>query len=456
MPGVLPVLNRKALEYALRVAIAVNCEIVSPMLFERKNYYYPDLPKNYQISQKRAPLGRGGALEIVVPSGTPASGPGADGPIKRIGLEDVHLEEDTGKLLHAEEGDDSYIDYNRSGMPLLELVSAPDMRTLAEVQAYMNAVRDLLLYLGVSECRMELGQLRFEANISLRPIGQEELGPRVELKNLNSFRSVLRGLEYEMRRQEKHLNAGHKILRETRLWDEERGVTEPMRSKEEAQDYRYFPEPDLVPISISAELLETTRASLPELPAARRRRFVSQYALPEYDAQVLTSDKAIADFFESTVAAGADAKTASNWIMGEVLRLLKPARADGSCRPGESGGSADQLALSPGQMAQLLRLLDSGKVSGPAAKQVFEEMFRTGRPPEDIIRQKGLEQISDESELANLVERTIAENPAAVQDFKAGKEQSLKFLMGQVMRQTRGRANPQVVQQMFVERLKKL
>jgi aspartyl-tRNA(Asn)/glutamyl-tRNA(Gln) amidotransferase subunit B len=445
MPGVLPVLNRKALEYALRVAIAVNCEMVSPMLFERKNYYYPDLPKNYQISQKRAPLGRGGALEIVVPSGTPGSGTGADGPIKRIGMEDVHLEEDTGKLLHAEEGDDSYIDYNRSGIPLLELVSAPDMRTLAEVQAYMNAVRDLLLYLGVSECRMELGQLRFEANISLRPVGQEELGLRVELKNLNSFRSVLRGLEYEMRRQEKLLNGGHKILRETRLWDEERGVTEPMRSKEEAQDYRYFPEPDLVPISISAELLETTRASLPEMPTARRRRFVSQYALPEYDAQVLTSDKALADFFESTVAAGAGAKTASNWIMGELLRLFK-----------ESGGSADRLALSPGQMAQLLRLLDSGKVSGPAAKQVFEEMFRSGRPPEDIIRQKGLEQISDESELANLVERTIAENPAAVDDFKAGKEQSLKFLMGRVMRQTRGRANPQVVQQMLVERLKKL
>jgi aspartyl-tRNA(Asn)/glutamyl-tRNA(Gln) amidotransferase subunit B len=456
MPGVLPVLNRRALEYALRVAIAVNCEIVSPMLFERKNYYYPDLPKNYQISQKRAPLGRGGWLEIVVPSGTPASGPGADGPIKRIGLEDVHLEEDTGKLLHAEEGDDSYIDYNRSGMPLLELVSAPDMRTLAEVQAYMNAVRDLLLYLGVSECRMELGQLRFEANISLRPAGREELGPRVELKNLNSFRSVLRGLEYEMRRQENLLNAGERILRETRLWDEERGVTEPMRSKEEAQDYRYFPEPDLVPISISAELLESTRASLPELPGARRRRFVSQYALPEYDAEVLTSDKALADFFESTAAAGADAKTASNWMMGEFLRLLKPARADGSCRPGETGRSAEEVSTSPSQVAQLLKLVDGGKVSSPAAKQVFEEMFRTGRPPEEIIREKALEQISDEAQLASLVDQAIAQNPGAAEDFKAGKEQSLKFLMGQVMRHTRGRANPQVVQQMLLDRLKKL
>jgi len=432
MPGVLPVINRQAVEFALRVALALNCEISSPFIFERKNYYYPDLPKNYQISQKRSPVGHDGVIEIHV-----------DGAARRAGITDVHLEEDAGKLLHPEgEAGASLVDLNRAGMPLLEIVGGPDLRSLDEVSAYMNAVRNLLLYLGVSDCRMEEGHLRFEANISLRPVGSEEFGARVEMKNLNSFRSVLRCLEYEIKRQEALLRAGQPVARETRLWDEERGVTETMRSKEEAQDYRYFPEPDLPPVTIDAAWLERVRASLPELPDARRRRFVEKLCLPEYDAAVLTGDKALADFLEATVALGRDPKEVGNWLMGEFLRLLHA-----------TGIELAAAKVTPPMLSDLILLIEGGAVNRNAAKSVFEEMFNTGKPAKEIVEARGLTQISDEGEIAGIVDQVIAENPQVVADFKGGKEKSFGFLVGQVMRRSQGRANPQLVNRLLRERL---
>ena len=431
LPGVLPVLNRRAIEYCLRVALALKCEVVNPILFERKNYYYPDLPKNYQISQKRAPLGRNGSLDILV-----------DGQTRAVRIDDVHLEEDTGKLLHLEGSDESLVDYNRSGVPLLELVSAPDLYSLGEVEAYMNSVRSVLLYLGVSECRMEHGQLRFEANISLRPAGSKELGPRVEIKNLNSFRSVVRALEYELKRQTSLLRRGQQPARETLLWDEERGVTEAMRSKEEAQDYRYFPEPDLVPVVIDDDWQERVVADLPELPNARRLRFVSQYGLPDYDAAILTADKGLGDMFEEAVSLGAEAKAASNWLMGEGLRLAK------SLGKGlhESGVTAQGLV-------ELIGLVQQGTLSPPLAKQVFEEMFTTGSSAKQIVEQGRLSQVSDEEELLPVIESVIAENADAVANLRAGKKQSFTFLVGQVMRATKGKANPHEVNRLLKERL---
>jgi len=433
LPGVLPVLNEKAVDYALRVALALECEILSPCIFERKNYYYPDLPKNYQISQKRRPLGRSGRLEIAV-----------NGASKWIGIDDVHLEEDTGKLLHPEGAGDDYslVDYNRSGMPLLEIVGAPDLRSPDEVSAYMTGIRELLLYLGVSECRMEEGQLRFEANISLRPAGAQEYGTRVELKNLNSFRSVLRCLEYEIERQEQVLRGGGRVEQETRLWDEAAGVSEAMRSKEEAQDYRYFPEPDLVPLVIDAEWLERVRAELPELPRARRRRFVEQLGLSGYDAGILSAEPELADYFEAVLAAGVEAKTAANWVSGEFLRHVN-----------ERGIGVGAASVTPERLAELVHLVERGAVTANAAKEVLAEMFESGRAAQKIIEERGLAQMQDEGELEAIVERAIAENPDGVADFQAGRKQALGFLVGQVMKATRGRANPQAVNELLRKHL---
>jgi len=432
MPGVLPVLNKGALEHCLKVALALNCKVVNPILFERKNYYYPDLPKNYQISQKRAPLGRNGSLDILV-----------NGRTRPVRIDDVHLEEDTGKLLHLAGSDESLVDYNRCGVPLLELVSAPDLFSLDDVEAYMNAVRSVLLYLGVSECRMEHGQLRFEANISLRPAGSSELGPRVEIKNLNSFRSVLRALEYEFERQTALLRRGQRAARETLLWDEARGVTEAMRSKEEAQDYRYFSEPDLVPVIIDQPWLDQVRAGLPELPNARRLRFVSQYGLPDYDAAILTADKAVGDMFEEAVSLGAPGKEASNWLMGEGLRLVKA-----------SGRALHESALTAQGLVELIALVEQGTLSRPLAKQVFEEMFNTGSLPGQIVEQRGLAQVSDGQALLPVVERVLAENPDAVANLRAGRRQSFSFLVGQVMRATKGKANPHEVNRLLKKLLR--
>jgi len=432
LPGPLPVLNEKAVEFALRVALALQCEIVSPCIFERKNYYYPDLPKNYQISQKREPVGRNGRLEIDVA-----------GRSKWVGIDDVHLEEDTGKLVHPDgAGDYSLVDYNRSGVPLLEIVGAPDLNSLDEVSAYMTGIRDLLLYLGVSDCRMEEGKLRFEANISLRPKGSPEFGARVEIKNLNSFRTVVRCLEHELYRQEQVLRAGERVARETRLWDEIACASAAMRSKEEAQDYRYFPEPDLVPLVIGEEWLAQAWAAVPELPKARRRRLIEQVGLSEYDASILTGDRALADYFEAVVASGVEAKAAANWVTGELLRFLN-----------ERGISAAAAPVGAERLAELIRLAEQGAVTTSAAKDVLAEMFASGRAAGEIIDERGLAQIQDTRELAAAVERVLVENPAGVADFRAGKGQALKFLVGQVMKATRGRANAQAVTEILRKRL---
>jgi aspartyl-tRNA(Asn)/glutamyl-tRNA(Gln) amidotransferase subunit B len=431
-PGVLPVLNRKVVESGLKLALALNCEITRPSVFERKGYYYPDLPKNFQISQKRAPLGRNGYIDLAVNSHA-----------VRIRISDVHMEEDAAKLLHPDDNpSETLVDFNRSGIPLLEIVSEPDMHSVAEAQAYMTAIRSALLYLGISEARMEQGQVRFEASISMRPVGAEELGTRVEIKNLNSFRAVAGAIEHEIRRQTRALENDQPLDQETRLWDDARQVTEPMRRKETAMDYRYFPEPDLAPLVVDDEWIARLRAALPELAAARRRRFMEQYALSAYDAGILTEDKALADFFEDTVKAGAPAKSAANWISVEFLRLLNDRQTD-----------VTDAKITPRGLAELIAMVDGGTVSALAAKTVFAHLFEKGGAPADLVAQLGLAQISDEAQLTAAVAEAIAENPDAVANFRAGNEKSIGFLVGQVMRKSGKRANPQLVNKLLRDRL---
>ena len=431
-PGVLPMLNREVVDYALRVALAFDCGISRPTIFERKGYYYPDLPKNFQISQKRAPLGTNGAVEV-----------SADGRPLRVRISDVHIEEDAAKLLHPEDDPShSLVDFNRSGVPLLEIVSEPDMHSVGEAEAYMNAIRSTLLYLDVSEARMELGQLRFEASVSLRPRDSEELGTRVEIKNLNSFRAVSGAVGYEIERQRRALEAGERLVQETRLWDEQRDATEPMRTKETAMDYRYFPEPDLVPLAIDEEWIARVRRALPELAPARRRRFTEELGLSDYDASVLTNEKALADLFEAALAEGAPAKTAANWLAGEFLRLLNDRQM-----------AASESHLEAKGLADLISLVENGTISASAAKRVFETLFTSGGDPVHIIEELGLTQISAEDELVETIAAVMDENPDAVENFRKGKANALKFLVGQVMRKTRGRANPQLVNKLLEEKL---
>ncbi len=435
LPGVLPVLNQSALEHALRVALACHCRISSPSIFERKNYYYPDLPKNYQISQKRAPFGLQGWVDIEV-----------DGVPKRIGIDDIHLEEDAGKLIHPDErgaSGFSLVDFNRAGVPLLEIVSAPDLRSIAEAEAYMLHMRQLLQFIGASEARMELGQIRFEANISVRPRGETKLGKRVEIKNLNSFRTVVRSVEYEIERQSEVYEHGGQIAQETRLWDEVRGITVAMRSKEESHDYRYFPEPDLVPMVFTPDYLAALAANLPELPAARRARFVQEYGLPEYDARILTTEKAIADFVDAAVKVGAPPKAVSNWIMGELLRLVN-----------DKGIALDESPVTPEQLAELITLVESGKINANQAKQVFAEMFDTGKSPEHIVKERGFAQISDVSALDAIVDAVIAANPEPARRYADGEDKPLGFLVGQIMKQSRGQANAPVVNELLRKKLR--
>ncbi|MCS6862879.1 MAG: Asp-tRNA(Asn)/Glu-tRNA(Gln) amidotransferase subunit GatB, partial [Abditibacteriales bacterium] len=432
-PGVLPVLNRQVVEYALKAAVALNCEITTPNVFERKNYFYPDLPKAYQITQRMLPIGRGGWVEIEV-----------NGTTKRIGLQDVHMEEDTGKSFHGEAAgglDVSLIDFNRSGVPLLEIISQPDMRSVEEAEAYMNTMRQILLYLGISECRMEAGQLRFEASVSLRPQGEEKFGTRVEIKNLNSFRAVTESLKAEIQRQTAILRKGEAVVQQTMLWNEARGITEPMRSKEYAHDYRYFPEPDLVPLVIDAAWIARVKAELPELPRARKQRFIEQYGLPEYDARVLTASKATADFFEACVREHDNPKAVSNWVMGDFAALLNAEGIDISASK-----------VTPRHLAEMLKLIDAGTITGRMAKDIFEEMFRTGRHAADLAREKG-GAIADEAALSSVIEKVIAQNPKAVEDIRAGKDKAYGFLAGQVMKETKGRAHPQVVNRLLREKL---
>jgi len=434
LPGVLPVVNKKVVESAVRAALALNCEVASFSKFDRKNYYYPDMPKNYQISQYDLPIAQKGFLEVEV-----------DGETRRINITRVHMEEDTGKLVHQgtiTTTPYSLVDYNRAGVPLIEIVSEPEMRSPEEARAYLEKMKAIIQYTGVSDCKMEEGSLRCDANVSLRPAGSSGLGTKAEIKNMNSFKSLQRALAYEIERQAEVLEEGGRIIQETRTWDEGKGVTLSMRSKEEAHDYRYLPDPDLVPLVIDGEWVEAVKKSLPELPDARKERYVRDYGLPGYDAGVLTNTRELADYFEDCLAGYGNPKTVSNWVMGDLSRLLNAKSMDVADCP-----------VRPGQLAALLRLIDGGTISGKIAKGVFDEMFETGKDPEAIVKEKGLLQISDEGAIATAVDEVIAKNPKSVADYRAGKEKAIGFLVGQVMKATRGKANPDLVNRLLKEKL---
>ncbi|HEV7662225.1 MAG TPA: Asp-tRNA(Asn)/Glu-tRNA(Gln) amidotransferase subunit GatB [Chloroflexota bacterium] len=427
MPGVLPVINRQAVEYTLLTGLALRSEIPESTKFDRKNYPYPDLVKGYQISQYDMPLVKGGIVEITVGDAAP----------RQIRLERVHLEEDTGKLTHTADG--SLVDYNRCGVALMEMVSQPDLRTPGEARAYLMKLRAILRTLGVSDADMDKGQLRCDVNVSLRPVGQETLGTKVEVKNLNSFRAVLHSLEYEIQRQTEILDRGERISQETRGWNEERGTTVSQRSKEEAHDYRYFPEPDLPPLFIERSWLAALQARLPELPDARRTRYMTQFGLGAYDAEALSTDAVSAGLFEATVAAGADAKKAANWIQNDVARLRS--EADSSVAGPENGHVLDARHL-----AELIRLVDDGVIGISAARQVLPRVFSTGAAPRAVVEELGLAQVSDSSALQAAAQAAIESNPAAVADYRSGKTSAINFLKGQVMKETRGKANPAVAE----------
>jgi len=432
MPGVLPVINRKAVEYTVMTGLALHCRVAQFSRFARKNYFYPDLPKGYQISQYELPLCFDGWLEVEV-----------DGESRRIGIERVHLEEDTAKLFH--KGDYSLLDFNRAGVPLMEIVSRPDIRTPEEARRYLVQLRAILRYLGVSTGDMEKGAMRCEINVSLRPKGSGERGTKVEIKNLNSFRSVKLALEYEIERQKRVLESGGRIEQVTMGWDEARGITVLQRTKEYAHDYRYFPEPDLPPVMLEEEWVEEIRARLPELPDARRKRFMEQYGLSRYDAGVLVADREVADYFEECVKAGQgriEPKAISNWVTGELFRLMRA-----------QGVEVSQVKVSPQELVALIGLVKEGTINLTAAKAVFAEMFETGKPAAQIVRERGLSRISDAQVLAGIVEEVIAANPKAVADYLGGKETVLKFLVGQVMKATRGRADPRLAAQLLREKL---
>jgi aspartyl-tRNA(Asn)/glutamyl-tRNA(Gln) amidotransferase subunit B len=435
MPGVLPVLNRKAVELAVKTGLALGCEIRRRSLFARKNYFYPDLPKGYQISMYDQPLCVGGGVTIEIGSGR-----------KRIGLTRIHLEEDAGKSIHQGipgAGERTCVDLNRAGVPLLEIVSEPHIASPGEAHAYLSSLRTLLLYLGVCDGNMEEGSLRCDANVSVRPAGSGEFGTKVELKNLNSFRFIQRALQHEIERQGAVLREGGTLVQESRLYDPGAGVTLPMRSKEEAHDYRYFPEPDLPPLVLDDAWIEEIRRGLPELPLARKDRFVREYGIPAYDADVLTAAADLADYFEAAARASGSAKAASNWVMGEVLRKLKEEKTGITACP-----------VPPERLAELLGLISEGTLSGSLAKEVFEEMWVRRRAPGEIVAERGLSQITDETELLAAVERVMAASPGPVAQYRAGKTATLGFLVGQVMKATQGKANPALVRKLLEEKLK--
>ncbi|MEI7449820.1 MAG: Asp-tRNA(Asn)/Glu-tRNA(Gln) amidotransferase subunit GatB [Desulfomonile sp.] len=433
MPGVLPVLNRKALEFTVRMALACNCKINEFSRFARKNYYYPDLPKNYQISQYELPVAEHGWAEIDA----------GEGP-RRIGITRIHMEEDAGKLIHDDKKPLSYVDLNRTGIPLIEIVSEPEIRTPEEASAYLRALHSILVYLKICDGNMEEGSFRCDANVSIRHKGETRLGVKTELKNMNSFRNVQRGLHYEIERQTALLESGDRVLQETRLFDPSEGTTASMRSKEQAHDYRYFPDPDLLPLRVGPELVEKIRKELPELPMEKKERFIRDLGIPPYDAGVLTASRDMAEYFEKTVDLFQNPKSVSNWIMTELMRELK----------GDETGITN-CPVSPHQLADLLKLVDNGTVSGKIAKTVFEQMYATGSNPIDIINEKGLLQVSDSEELAAIIGKVLDDNPGEVEKCLSGKTKLIGFFVGQVMKATRGKANPAVVNQILSDELAK-
>ncbi len=430
-PGVLPVLNREAVHLAVRAALALNCRINNYSVFARKHYFYPDLPKNYQISQYDKPL----AVEGYIPL---SSG-------RRIRLVRIHLEEDAGKLIH--EGNSSFVDFNRAGTPLIEIVSYPDISSPQEAKEYLENLKSAMKYAGVSDCDMEKGSLRVDANVSVTPVDSDKLGTKVELKNLNSFRAVEKALEYEIKRQVETIENGGEIVQETRLWNEKKGITETMRTKEEAHDYRYFPEPDLPPLIVEDSFIEKVRAEVPELPWEKRERFKAEYSLPDYDASVLTMYRGVADFYEEVVRnLGKElSKDASNWIMTELMRIFKEKDIEPD--------SMDEVGYEPSYLAELIKMVKEGTITGSVGKSVLMESYETGKSPSRIVEEKNLAQVSDESALEKVVQEVIAENPKPVEDYKSGKKNAIGFLIGQVMRKMKGRANPNVVREILQKHL---
>lgn len=434
MPGALPILNKKAVEYAMLAGLSLNCDITRHGKMDRKNYFYPDLPKGYQVSQGELPLCRNGYIEIETEQGT-----------KKIGIKQIHLEEDAGKLVHEGEtiskSQSSLVDLNRSGVPLIEIVSQPDIRTSEEAVAYLENLKAIIQYIGVSDCKMEEGSLRCDGNISIRPKGSTEFGPKTEIKNVNSFKALQKALDYEINRQINIVKKGETVIQETRTWDEIKEKTSPLREKEDP-DYRIFTDPEFTYLEVDEEWLNEIKSKIPELPQAKKKRFIETLGLPAYDAEVLTKDKELAGFFEEVLNYYKDAKKVSNWIMAEVLKLLN-----------EEQISITESLVKPKALADLLKAVDEGTISNKIAKDVFDEMFATGKEPQTIIKEKGLSQISDEGELSSIVAKVIENNPKSVEDFRNGKDRAIGFLVGQVMKETKGQANPQLVNKIIREQL---
>ncbi|MBD5509256.1 MAG: Asp-tRNA(Asn)/Glu-tRNA(Gln) amidotransferase subunit GatB [Lachnospiraceae bacterium] len=432
MPGSLPVLNKQVLEYAIAVGLATNCDITRYAKFDRKNYFYPDNPQNYQISQLYLPICRNGGVEIET----------AEGGKKTVGIHEIHMEEDAGKLIHDEWEDCSLVDYNRSGVPLIEIVSEPDMRSAEEVIAYLEKLRLVIQYLGASDCKLQEGSMRADVNLSVREAGAEAFGTRTEMKNLNSFKAITRAIAGETERQIDLLEAGESVVQETRRWDDTKGESYAMRSKEDAQDYRYFPDPDLVPIAVSEEMLAQIRERQPEFRTEKMKRYREEFAIPDYNIEIITGEKPLADFFEATVALGSQPKKVSNWLMGETLRLMKEREVD-----------ATDLCFSPENLAKLIALTDKKVINGSVAKEVFEVMFEKDVDPEQYVEEKGLKTVNDEGALKKTIEEVIAANPQSVEDYRNGKEKAIGFLVGQTMKLMKGKADPGTVNQILKELL---
>lgn len=434
MPGVLPVLNEKVVEYAVKMGLATNCEIAKFSKQDRKNYFYPDLPKAFQTSQYDLPLCEHGHLDINV-----------NGNKKTIGITRIHIEEDAGKLIHDAFTGDTLVDLNRCAVPLIEIVSEPDIRSAEEAVAYVQSLKSTLEYLEICDCKMQEGSLRCDVNLSVRKKGAEKFGTRTETKNLNSFKSIARSIEFETKRQIEEIENGGKIYQETRRWDDDKGYGYAMRSKEDAHDYRYFPEPDLAPIILSEEYVENIRKSIPEMQYARKERYIKEFSLPEYDAEQITTSKYIAEFFDKAVAKCGNAKMVSNWIMGDVSRKLNDQEMD-----------ITDIKFGAEDLGDLISLIDKGTISSAIAKKVFDDMFETGKKPEDIVKEKGLVQITDEGAIMEIVIKVIQNNPQSVADFKAGKDKAVGFIVGQVMKESKGKANPGIVNKLIMDELKKI